>query len=331
MTCRVPNLVPQQPPPESRVPATLAAVRVARGKRSLRRESTEKEEKLARSAEQTRSRHQMVKMLRQFDAAPPVQRKPPPTSDLSPAELAGLRARMTAALGEAGGRVQPRGQHVQPEATVSVARVRATSLARHQLGRFLALLAPRRRGDNQETSPRRMKQSADECDEWMLGRLWAACNTAPDGCLSETELLQGLGGAFSKSLAVRLRWNWQTFYDVDLRGELGAHDIFSLLEQVPVGSRLEGDALLLCRLASTKLRFGQRAALTMAEYLGVYADDAAEELNEPDALRLRCLPPHHRASAEAVRARARGLLQAQQLLDAADAAGAGRTSVSKTL
>ena len=104
-----------------------------------------------------------------------------------------------------------------------------------------------------------------------------------------------------------------------------------MLEQVPVGSRLEGDALLLCRLASTKLRFGQRAAVTMAEYLGVYADDAAEELREPDALGLRCLQPHQRASADAVRARARGLLQAQQLLGATDAGGAGPTSINMTL
>ena len=295
----LPNLVPQPPLPEARVPAKVAAVRVTRGKRRLRAETITVDEEHQHEADQAQM-CQMIKMLRQFDAAPPPPRKPPPTSDLAPTELAELRARMVAALGEAC-------RHEQ------AARVRATSLGRHQLSRFLALLAPRR------------KQQPG--DEWMLDRLWAATDLSKDGRLSEDELLQGLGGAFSRSLATRLRWNWQTFFDVALHGELSAHAIFGVLEQVPVGSRLEDDALLLCRLASTKLTYGQRAAVTMAEYIAHYAD-AAED--EPDALGLRRRRPQQRVSAEAVRARARGLLHAQQLLQAANAGGAGHSNGSST-
>ena len=147
----------------------------------------------------------------------------------------------------------------------------------------------------------------------MLDRLWEAVDADKQGGLSEDELLQGLGGAFSRSRAARLRWHWQTFYDTGLRGELGAHAIFALLSQV--SSRLEDDAMLLCRLASAKLSHGQRAAVTLEEYTAHYAS-APED--EPDALglRRRALPP--KPNAEAVRARARGLLEARQLLQAAE-------------
>ena len=83
--------------------------------------------------------------------------------------------------------------------------------------------------------------------------------------------------------------------------------IFGVLEQVPVGGRLEEDALLLCRLATTKLRTHQRSAVSMAESLAHHAAPATEEL-EPDALSLRRRRPRMRASAEAVAVRARGLL-----------------------
>ena len=43
----------------------------------------------------------------------------------------------------------------------------------------------------------------------MLDRLWAVTDVDKQGGLSEDELLQGLGGAFNRSLAARLRWNWQ--------------------------------------------------------------------------------------------------------------------------
>ena len=66
----------------------------------------------------------------------------------------------------------------------------------------------------------------------MLDRLWEAVDADKQGGLSEDELLHGLGGAFSRSRAARLRWHWQTFYDTGLRGELGAHAIFALLSQV---------------------------------------------------------------------------------------------------
>ena len=44
---------------------------------------------------------QMLEMLRQFDAPPPPPpRKPAPSSDLALVELAELRARMVAAMGD---------------------------------------------------------------------------------------------------------------------------------------------------------------------------------------------------------------------------------------
>ena len=127
----------------------------------------------------------------------------------------------------------------------------------------------------------------------MLDRLWEAVDADKQGGLSEDELLHGLGGAFSRSRAARLRWHWQTFYDTGLRGELGAHAIFALLSQV--SSRLEDDAMLLCRLASAKLSHGQRAAVTLEEYTAHYAS-APED--EPDALglRRRALPPRQHAT-----------------------------------
>ena len=104
----------------------------------LRAETITLDEEQQHSADQAHMAN-MIKMLRQFDAPPPPPRKPPPNTDLTLVELAELRARMVAAMGEAC--ASGRGQPGQPAA--AVARVRVTSLARHQLGRFLMLLAPR--------------------------------------------------------------------------------------------------------------------------------------------------------------------------------------------
>ena len=99
-----------------------------------------------------------------------------------------------------------------------------------------------------------------------------------------------------------------------------------------MGSRLEEDALLLCRLASTKSGLGQRAAVALHEYLAHYASSSCEE-SEPDALGLRRRRPRKAAAAEAVRARARGLMLAKQLLQASgsnpDAHGAAGGSTAR--
>lgn len=201
-----PSLVPQPPPPNARrtaKPAKLAAVRVGREKHRLRPETMEVEQE--DSADQAHM-CQMIKMLRQYDAPTPAPPPPPAaTSDLNHDELAELRTRMSTALGEAGGRGQLDAHAVwlSTQQATTVARVRATSLARHQLPRFLGLLA--RAGTTGAALGWGKQQPGDE---WTLDRLWAATGgSAP--CLTEDVLLTGLGGAFSNSLAARLRWNWQ--------------------------------------------------------------------------------------------------------------------------
>ena len=79
---------------------------------------------------------------------------PDPNPDPNPDPIPNPNPNQVAAMGEAC--ASGKGQPGQPAAPV--ARVRATSLARHQLGRFLVLLAPRG------------KQQPADGNEWMLDR-----------------------------------------------------------------------------------------------------------------------------------------------------------------